>query len=92
MLQDNEMVTYDARNQMPYMQVGIKNKLAVAPKKPKEASEKEKAFEVFRVFKKKVSSLRWWDWEKGQVLFLPVLFLYTTHLYNNDILLDDSVN
>lgn len=41
-LQDNETVTYDARNQMPYMQVCMKNQLAVGPKKQKEASEKEK--------------------------------------------------
>lgn len=58
MLQDNEMVTYDARNQMPYMQVCMKNKLAVGPKKQKEASnkvkEKEKAFSAFWVFKKLV--------------------------------------
>lgn len=42
MLPDNEMVTYDVRNQMPYMQVCMENKLAVNPKKQKEASEKEK--------------------------------------------------
>lgn len=43
-LQDDETVTYEARNQMPYMQVCMSNKLAVGPKKQKEAKGKEKAF------------------------------------------------
>lgn len=40
-LQDNEMVTYDARNQMPYMQVCMKNKLAVGKSKRRQVKRKK---------------------------------------------------
>lgn len=43
-LQDDEVVTYDARNQMPYMQVCVEKQVSCWSETQKEASEKEKAF------------------------------------------------